>query len=42
MKIKEILKITNGKLICGGEDLDIQNFEKDTRIIQKGEQKHEK
>ena len=37
MKIKEILKITNGKLICGDEDLDIQNFEKDTRIIQKGD-----
>ena len=37
MKIKEILKITNGKLICGDEDLDIQNFEKNTRIIQKGD-----
>lgn len=37
MKIKEILKITNGKLVCGDEDLDIQNFEKDTRIIQKGD-----
>ena len=37
MKIKEILKIINGKLICGDEDLDIQNFEKDTRIIQKGD-----
>lgn len=37
MKIKEILKITNGKLIWGDEDLDIQNFEKDTRIIQKGD-----
>ena len=37
MKIKDILKITNGKLICGDEDLDIQNFEKDTRIIQKGD-----
>ena len=37
MKIKEILKITNGKLICGDENLDIQNFEKDTRIIQKGD-----
>ena len=37
MKIKEILKITNGKLICGDEDLDIQKFEKDTRIIQKGD-----
>lgn len=37
MKIKEILKITNGKLMCGDEDLDIQNFEKDTRIIQKGD-----
>ena len=31
------MKITNGKLICGDEDLDIQNFEKDTRIIQKGD-----
>ena len=37
MKIKEILKNTNGKLICGDENLDIQNFEKDTRIIQKGD-----
>ena len=37
MKIKEILKITNGKLICGDEDLDIQNFEKDKKKKKKGD-----
>ena len=37
MKIKDILKATNGKLIVGNEDLICGNFSKDTRTIQKGD-----
>ena len=37
MKIKDILKATNGKLIVGNEDLICENFSKDTRTIQKGD-----
>ena len=35
IQVKEIIKITNGKLICGNEEKECINFSKDTRIIQK-------
>lgn len=37
MNIKEILKITNGELIIGKEELKCENFSKDTRTIQQGD-----
>lgn len=37
MKIKDIIKVTNGKLIKGEENAEITNFCKDTRIIKKGD-----
>ena len=37
MKVKEILDITKGKLIIGNENLECENFSKDTRTIQKGD-----
>ena len=37
MKVKDILKITKGKLIIGNEDLECENFSKDTRTIQNGD-----
>ena len=37
MKVQEILKITNGKLIIGNENLECENFSKDTRTIEKGD-----
>ena len=37
MKVKDILKVTNGKLLIGNEDLICENFSKDTRTIQKGD-----
>ena len=37
MKVKNILKITKGKLITGNEELECENFSKDTRTIQKGD-----
>jgi len=37
MKVKDILKITNGQLLTGNEDLECENFSKDTRTIQKGD-----
>ena len=37
MKIKDILKVTNGKLLVGDENLICENFSKDTRTIQNGE-----
>ena len=36
MKIKEIIQATNGKLIKGDEEVNIENFCKDTRIIKPG------
>lgn len=36
MTIKEILKVTNGKLICGDENIELEDFEKDSRKITKG------
>ena len=37
MKIKDIIKVTNGKLIKGEENAEIKEFCKDTRIIKKGD-----
>ena len=37
MKVKDILNITKGQLITGNENLECENFSKDTRIIQKGD-----
>ena len=37
MKVKDILNITKGKLIIGNENLECENFSKDTRTIQKGD-----
>ena len=37
MKVKDILKITNGQLLTGNEDLECENFSKDTRTIEKGD-----
>ena len=37
MKISEILNVTKGKLIIGKEDLECENFSKDTRTIQNGD-----
>lgn len=37
MKVKDILKITKGELIIGNENLECENFSKDTRTIEKGD-----
>ena len=37
MKIKEILNVTRGKMLFGNEELEVENFSKDTRTIQKGD-----
>lgn len=37
MNVKNIIKVTNGKLIIGNEELECENFSKDTRTIQKGD-----
>ena len=37
IKIEDILKVTNGKLIIGDKNLICENFSKDTRNIQKGD-----
>ena len=37
MKIKEIIKVTNGKLIIGNLEDECKNFSKDTRIIKQGD-----
>ena len=37
MKVKDILKITKGQLIIGNENLECENFSKDTRTIEKGD-----
>lgn len=37
MKIKDILKICNGTLICGDEEVIINDFSKDTRTIKEGD-----
>ena len=35
MKIEEIVKVINGNLIIGNKEIDVENFSKDTRTIQK-------
>jgi UDP-N-acetylmuramoyl-tripeptide--D-alanyl-D-alanine ligase len=37
MKVSEILKVTNGKMIVGDENQVCENFSKDTRIIEEGD-----
>ncbi len=37
MKIKDILKVTNGKMLIGDENLVCDSFSKDTRTIQNGD-----
>lgn len=37
MKIEEIVKVIEGKLIVGKNNIEIENFSKDTRTIQKGD-----
>ena len=37
MKVNDILNITKGQLIIGNENLECENFSKDTRTIQKGD-----
>ena len=37
LTIKQIVKITNGILISGDENIGIESFSKDTRTIQKGD-----
>lgn len=37
MKVKDILNITEGQLIIGNENLECENFSKDTRTIRKGD-----
>ena len=37
MKIKEIIKVTKGKLVIGNEETEIKEFCKDTRIIKPGD-----
>ena len=37
MKIKEIIEVTNGKLIAGNPDAECKKFSRDTRIINSGD-----
>ena len=37
MKVRDILKITNGKLICGDENIEVNDFSRDTREIKEGD-----
>ena len=37
MKVKDILKVIKGELITGNEELECENFSKDTRTIQNGD-----
>ena len=37
MKVKEILKVTNGKLLCGNEEDECINFVRDSREVKKGD-----
>ena len=36
MKIKDILRVTNGELVIGKEELECNEFSKDTRTIKEG------
>ena len=35
--VKDIVKICNGELICGDENIVCKNFQKDTRLVQNGD-----
>ncbi len=37
MKLKEIIEITKGKLVCGNENIEAQDFERDTRNLKQGD-----
>ena len=37
LRVKDIIRVTNGKLLCGDEKTICNNFSKDTRTIQKGD-----
>ena len=37
MKIEEILNVTNGKLICGDKNIEVNKFEIDTRNVNEGD-----
>ena len=37
MTVKNIIKICNGKLLCGDENIVCENFSKDTRTINFGD-----
>ena len=37
MKVKDILKLTNGKLLAGNENIECESFSKDTRTINEGD-----
>ena len=37
LKIKDIIKCTNGILLVGNEEIECQNFERDSRKIQNGD-----
>ena len=37
LKIKDIIKCTNGILLAGNEEIECENFERDSRKIQKGD-----
>lgn len=37
LTVKDILRVCNGKLICGNENVKCTVFEKDTRLVKKGD-----
>lgn len=37
LKVRDIIQVTNGKLIIGDENIECENFSKDTRQINKGD-----
>ena len=41
MKIKEILNVTRGKMLFGNEELEVENFSKDTIMKITGLKKEE-
>lgn len=37
IKVKDIIKLCEGKLLCGNEEENVLNFKKDTREIENGD-----
>ena len=37
IKVKDVIKICNGKLVYGDENIICENFSKDTRFIEKND-----